>query len=337
MVFYDAYTPERAAHWLARREKVTDPEHNLNKNPLLTLMLMSKWFHESPEYSQQHPKAVRWTEQLLSACVAWEWPANSTSTELYYRLGHMLSAAHRLEFLHAWPHDDARFGPLLAWCTRLEDTVRPTISAAIMYQLQDDGIGPHAPQDAVVDSVLAHLMTTCAPGQGCEQHSVQNMGILWQSSQVLESPHQAYALAHKVPTSLPAAIERCLVRRACNETMPPSRSDILRQHSPIFGMDPSCCDPVELLDALLLSYEAMRNNAVHSPTHHLWDTLCQVWPQMTGVLQTTVAMMGAESIAPTHPMRSTLVGYIVEIQQEQMPPILEVQGMFEAESGFLGT
>ena len=316
MVFYDEFTNEKAHAWLAWRETVTDPEDSLNKSPLMTILMMDKWLAGSPE-NHRSLDALRWTRQLLGACVAWNWPTNSSSTELYYRLGHMLAHPGRLHFIEDPLQENTMLASLLAWCETLEDHVRPSLSAAIGYQLEDNGVVLWSPQDAILDAIATRLLTTSSTHEGID--------ILWRSPKVRATARYADALAHKAPSSLPAAIDLCLLHGDV-WGKPVNNLDM---HACIFAMDPIQSDAAQLLDALAVSYVSVMRTSVAPYAQAVWDTITRVWPSYAGFIQASVMMHGVEALAPDHAMRATFVHYMQNLQQGTLPATLAVEGMFE--------
>lgn len=316
LVFYDQFTPERAFAWLTWREGIADPAHSLNKNPLMTLMVLDKWLRSDPLHAGL-PQATPWTRQVLNASATWKWPTNSSSTELYYRLGEMLSAPSRLDFIETLAFDDPSLTALLAWCEQLEDHVRPKLSAAIGYQLQDNGVVLCAPQEAVLDAIGARVLA--------QESAVPAMDILWRSPRAKNDGDYVSALVRCAPYSLPAAMTRCLLRGDAWEKSPTD----FAATTPIFGMDPAQSEPTQLLDALMLVHHTATAREIAPYTQAVWDRCAKAWPAYTGLLQTFTALGGEEALLPKSPMRPQILEHLTFLQKGQMPPIFPVGGMFD--------
>lgn len=321
LVFYEQYSHERAYSWLAWREGVIEPEHSLNKSPLSTIMVLDKWLSQNALHAQSR-EAQRWTEQLLAACAAWAWPPNSTSTELYYRMGQILATPGRLDFIGQWQPGDGRISSLLDWCLLLEDSVRPKLSASIGYQLQDNGVVLCAPQEGVLDALCSRFFNET-------QALSSNIDILWRSPMVLANAEHAQTLAHLSPASLPAALTRCL--RSGRYFDDPA--DAPKIHPAVFTMDPARSDPKELLAALSGAYTMAFGATPSAHAQSLWSEASNAFPTYAGLLHTVVSMHGAEALKSTHPMQSSLVEYVKNMQQEKIPATLAVEGMFESLTG----
>lgn len=320
LVFYGQFTSERALAWLSWREGVTDPEHSLNKNPLRTLMVLDKWLRADPVHASL-PQAARWTQQVLTTCASWKWPTNSSSTELYYRLGEMLSAQGRLDFIQTMDFADPLLTTLLGWCEHLEDHVRPTLSAAIGYQLQDNGVVLCAPQEVVLDAIGARVLA--------QKSIVPAMDILWRSPRAKTDTDYVSALVRCAPYSLPAALTRCLLRGDPWEKSPGDLAQVAR----IFEMDPAQSDSTQLLDALMPIHHAGTSPKPAPYTQAVWDTATKTWPAYTGLLLTFVALNGSEALLQASPLRPQLLDYIALLQKGQMPPTFSVGGMFDFQAG----
>ena len=320
MVFYNQFTNEHAHNWLAWREDVTDPEDSLNKSPLMTILVLDKWLAGASE-NQTSFDAQRWTEQLLDACVAWDWPTNSSSTELYYRLGQMLSHPGRLHFIEDPHEENTKLSAFLEWCKILEDNVRPSLSASIAYQLEDNGVVLSAPQDAMLDALCTRLLNN---------HEIQGeMDILWRSPKVRTHAQYAGTLAQHAPSSLPGAINRCLL----NGNVWEKSVESLATHACIFEIDPKHSNSANLLDALTLSYVSVLGSNVAPYAKAVWDTISHVWPGYAGFVHACVMMHGVEALDPTHAMRSTFIHYMQNLQHGKSPSTLAVEGMFEMHTG----
>lgn len=326
MAFYGTYSNDAAVDWLVAREALTDPAHELNANPSLTLMVLNKWLNAPNENNDAHPDAPRWIEQAVLACLSWTWPANSTMTALYYQLGHLCSAhPNRLDFIATWSLQDPRARVLLQGCKHLEDIVRANVSASIAYGLEDDGMPLVDPQDALLQAAFhwVHEYNSCVSDKTLWATTSE---YFWMTDRAQNNPCDAALLAQKAPQTMTMAICRGLFRnknRAMEFVGLPTCADT------IFAMDPAQSSAAQWLDLLVPIHDVVNNpQRVHPRAPAVWRAIDAAFPAFTGLLQTALALDGPMALCNLKPQRQQLEGCMQALLQKQTPA-LDVGAVFD--------
>ncbi len=326
IAFYNAYSQAAALKWLVDREAITDPAHELNTNPALTLMVLNKWLNAPSENNDAHPDAPRWIEQAVLRCLSWKWPANSTMTALYYRLGQLCSTnPSRLDFIRAWPLNDPRARLLLEGCKHLEDAVRPNLSASIAYGLEDDGVPLVDPQDLL--QAAFHWVQEYDPSVADKVLWDGTCEYFWMTDRVQNNPDDAALLAKRAPQTMTMAICRGLYRnknRNINfQGIPPAAATI-------FAMDPAQSSAAQWLDLLIpIQHVVQDPSRVHPRAPLVWEALQRTFPEITALLQIALALEGPLALSNVHPYRQQLEGHMQAILQKQAPA-LDVGVVFDS-------
>ena len=317
MAFYGTYSKERALNWLTARESLLDPGHDLNTRPSLTVMVLNKWLNAKGENNDAHPNAQRWIENAVLACLAWQWPSNSTMTSLYYQLGHLCSASpHRLDFMKTWSIQDPRAHVVLAGCKHLENDVRPHLSAAIAYDLEDDGVPLLDPQDLLLDAAF-HWVAQYEPEGQHKALWEETCEYFWMTDRVQNNPQEAQLLAKKAPQTMTTAICRGLFR---NKNRNIDFTGLPACASVIFAMDLAQNSAAQWLDLLVpIHYVVNTHERVHPRAPAVWNAIDTMFPALTGLLQTALALDGPLALSNVQPQREQLEGYMNALLQKPTP------------------
>ena len=317
IAFYEKFNEKKTYAWLSWRETIIDPTNSLNQNPLLTILVLDKWLAAKNYGDPKNLDTRRWVQQLFNACVAWNWSENSTSTEPYYRFGQMLHRSNCLDVVEDFARTNNTLQQLMDWCEKLENRIRPTLSASIAYQLEDGGVVLHSPQSAILDALCTRLLT--------ESTAQEGMDFLWCSPKARTLMEYSHALTRCLPNSLPAAIEYGLLGGGMYD----KSLDDVHTHACVFNMHPSRSETAKWLNALTVAYNCSHKPNATMYEKSVWHTMSQAWPMYTNLMDVSVMMHGLDSLIPQHVAYNTLLHYVNCIQQRESNHTLEVSHLLE--------
>lgn len=137
------------------------------------------------------------------------------------------------------------------------------------------------------------------------------------TDRVQNNPQEAQLLAKKAPQTMTTAICRGLFR---NKNRNIDFTGLPACASVIFAMDPAQSSAAQWLDLLVpIHYVVNTPERVHPRAPAVWNAIDTMFPALTGLLQTALALDEPLALSNVQPQREQLEGYMNALLQKPTP------------------